>query len=161
MGTRQAFFLLAAFAFSVGLVTTDYVVTGPGPGPAIAPGQCPYVFQNVNIKYAQGFCLTDFGATNPVLSTSCCTALEGLIFQSRVQLANETGVMLLPQSSADACIKAAAEALGPGTEQLFAACGINSTNLSIENGTPCGTELLTVYDFWEASNHSFPGASLM
>ncbi|GAQ86782.1 proline-rich extensin-like receptor kinase (PERK) family [Klebsormidium nitens] len=153
----QALCLLAAFVLSVGRVSTDYVVTGPSLAPPIPPGQCPYVFKDVNIKYAQGFCPTDFQAKNPVFSTSCCNALEGLIFQSRVQLANETGVLLLPQSSADACIKAAAQAFAPGAEQLFATCGINSTLLSIESGAPCGTELLTVYDFWEASGHSFPG----
>lgn len=58
-------------------------------------------------------------------------------------------------------MQAAAEALPPGAEQSFVACGINSTSLSIENGTPCGSELLTVRDFWEASDHSFPGACLM
>eukprot|EP00243_Klebsormidium_subtile_P002627 TRINITY_DN152_c0_g2_i1.p1 TRINITY_DN152_c0_g2~~TRINITY_DN152_c0_g2_i1.p1 ORF type:complete len:878 (+),score=136.23 TRINITY_DN152_c0_g2_i1:511-3144(+) len=157
MGARQALCLLAALAFSVRLVSTDYVVTGPSPGPAIPPGQCPYIFKDVNVKYAQGFCPTDFQAKNVVFSTSCCNVLDGLIFQSRVQLANETGVLLLPQSSADACIKAAAKAFGPGAEELFATCGINSTLLSTENGAPCGAELLTVYDFWEASGHSFPG----
>lgn len=65
---RQALFLLAAFAFSVGLVSTDYVVTGPGPGPAIAPGQCPYVFQDVNIRYARGFCLTGEHTSSIVLT---------------------------------------------------------------------------------------------
>ncbi|GAQ86783.1 Protein kinase-like [Klebsormidium nitens] len=157
MGARQALCLLASFVFGVGLVSTDYVVTGPSPGPAIPPGQCPYVFKDVNVKYAQGFCPTEAQAKNVVFSSSCCNVLDGLLFQSRVQLANETGVLLLPQSSADACIKAAAEAFGPGAEQLFATCGINSTLLSIENGAPCGAELLTVYDFWEASSHYFPG----
>jgi hypothetical protein len=69
MGTRQALFLLAAFAFSVGLVSTDYVVTGLGPGPAnIAPGHCPYVFQDDNIRYAKGFCLTGEHTSSIVLT---------------------------------------------------------------------------------------------
>lgn len=65
MGARGSLCILAAFAFSVGLVSTDYVVTGPSPGPPLPLGQCPYVFKDVNIKYAQGFCPTGEHALRP------------------------------------------------------------------------------------------------
>lgn len=96
METRQALFLLAAFAFRVGLVSTDYVVTGPDPGPAIAPGQCPYVFQDVNIKYAWGFC-----RTGEHTSTIVLTRLQLIFFSPsfRVVWLDARSPCLKPESS--------------------------------------------------------------
>lgn len=38
-----------------------------------------------------------------------------------------------------------------------AECGLDSTVLAEEAGAACGPSLTTVYDFWEAANHTFPG----
>jgi hypothetical protein len=43
--------------------------------------------------------------TSSSLPTTCCGQLQAVVFQARVRYANETGRLLLPQASADACIQ--------------------------------------------------------
>jgi hypothetical protein len=40
-------------------------------------------------------------------------------------------------------------------------CNITIAMLSEETGKVCGTDLTTVYDFWSASNLTFPGEAPM
>ncbi|GAQ89360.1 Protein kinase-like [Klebsormidium nitens] len=158
--SSAAFLLLGLFVIASTFrhVAADYVVTGPGPGPAIAPSTCPFTFLDANVKYAAGFCSSSFLSSNSsIYGSTCCNAVRALLFQSRVRYANETGTLLLPQSSADACIQAAKNVLPANNTALFSSCGIDSSFLSEDTGEACGPNLVTVYDFWSAANHTYPG----
>ncbi|GAQ77883.1 Protein kinase superfamily protein [Klebsormidium nitens] len=172
----------AGFALSLVLLVfvqhsrADYVETAPRPGaplpPSIIPGECPLVFLKADIQYAkQTACSSgpgDSGTSNAIAVsaagafsnssiTSCCIHMKAVLWQARVRYANETGRLLLPQASADACIQSLnTSAIAAGLPAL-GWCDIKSQMLSEDAGKACGDDLTTVYDFWSASSRTFPG----
>lgn len=68
-GLSEAAVLLGLVILWAGFahVASDYVVTGPGPGPAVAPNTCPFVFLDANVKYAAGFCSSSECSFHPLL----------------------------------------------------------------------------------------------
>ncbi|GAQ89583.1 Protein kinase superfamily protein [Klebsormidium nitens] len=139
----------------------DYVETAPRPGapspPLIPPGSCPLTFLQSDMQHAKQGCSSASINLYGDSPTSCCGHLQALLFQSRVRYANETGRLLLPQASADACIQVLDSAMAAIGVPYVRNCSITSQALSEDTGKACGDDLTTVYDFWSAANHTFPG----
>ncbi|GAQ77887.1 Protein kinase superfamily protein [Klebsormidium nitens] len=149
----------------------DYVETAPRPGaplpPPISPGECPLVFLQADIQYAK---LTACSTSNAVVgllgtavttaspsSTTCCDQMKAVLWKARVRYANETGRLLLPQASADACIQNLNSSAAAAELPAVGKCESTSDILSEDTGKACGDDLTTVYGFWSASNRTFPG----
>ncbi|GAQ89420.1 Putative Serine/Threonine protein kinase [Klebsormidium nitens] len=159
---------LYVLLIQVGLLgrgVADYVETAPRPGaplpPAISRGDCPLVFLQSDIRHAKDSACSSSVATTTAngadLPTRCCNQIRAALFQARTRYANDTGRLLLPQASADACVQNfKASLLAAGVPDV-GNCNITSATLSEETGEACGSNLTTVYDFWSATNRTFPG----
>ncbi|GAQ81555.1 hypothetical protein KFL_000830370 [Klebsormidium nitens] len=131
----------------------DYVETAPRSGaplpPPILPGECPLIFSPADIQQAKQVCSSG--------SSACCGRLRALLFQGRVRYANSTGRLLLPQAAADACIQMIDSFVTTAKISVEISCDITSEVLSEDSGKACGNDLTTVYDFFSAANHTYPG----
>ncbi|GAQ91077.1 Serine-threonine/tyrosine-protein kinase [Klebsormidium nitens] len=156
------FWALALLAAAVVPSGADYVETAPRPDrplpPPIPNGECPLTFLPADTQRALAVCSADGSASSAAgPSSACCSLVTAGMFASRVRYANSTGRLLLPQASAEACVQALNALLAAGGGPPVAACGLSSSLLTEEAGAACGPGLTTVYDFWEAANHTFPG----
>ncbi|GAQ79963.1 Protein kinase superfamily protein [Klebsormidium nitens] len=150
----SSFLLILALSCLLQTICADYVVTWPRPGapepPGITPGECPLTYHEPDIQQAKQVCSS--GA-----SSGCCNQLQATLFSARVRYANDTGRLLLPQASADACVQSLGSAVAFAETPLVGTCGITSRPLSEDSGRACGEDLTSVYDFWNAADRTFPG----
>ncbi|GAQ77876.1 Protein kinase superfamily protein [Klebsormidium nitens] len=165
------------FAVSLALLVfaersrADLVESAPRPGaplpPPIPSGECPLVFLQADIQYAkQTACSSGTATASSVgaavasansLATTCCSQLKAVLWKARGRYANETGRLLLPQASADTCVQSLNNSVIAAGLPAVGTCQIESDVFSEDAGKACGDDLTTVYNFWSASNRTFPG----